>query len=27
MQEEAADSDESGTISAYRSGRIHPLDM
>jgi hypothetical protein len=27
MQEEATDSDESGTISAYRPGTIPPLDM
>jgi hypothetical protein len=27
MQEEATDSDESGTISAYRPGAIPPLDM
>jgi hypothetical protein len=27
MQEDGADSDESGTISAYRPGRIPPLDM
>jgi uncharacterized membrane protein (UPF0136 family) len=27
MQEEASDSDESGTMSAYRPGRIPPLDM
>jgi uncharacterized membrane protein (UPF0136 family) len=27
MQEEASDSDESGTISAYRPGRIQPLDI
>jgi hypothetical protein len=27
MQEEAVDSDESGTISAYRPGKIPPLDI
>jgi uncharacterized membrane protein (UPF0136 family) len=27
MQEEATDSDDSGTISAYRPGAIPPLDM